>query len=84
MPTPKKAGLEELVNDFMHNYGRGRLRTCLACDSKHRELIDILLRGGAGGPSVSKFLRERLDTQIGDACLGRHKSEHLDAPAEKS
>lgn len=78
----KLPSLEELVTDFQQNYGRGRLRSCLVCNSPNLSLINILLRGGAGGPSVSRYLRERLGESIGQAVIGRHKAEHLDAETE--
>lgn len=78
----KLPSLEELVNDFQRNYGRGKLKTCLACDSPHRDLIEILMHADHGGPSISQFLRERLGEQISEAVLARHKRLHLNAEAE--
>ena len=68
-----------MVTDYQRNYGRAKLHKCLVCDSPNRELIDILLRGGGGSPSVSRFLRERLGETISQAVVNRHKTEHLDA-----
>lgn len=78
----KLPSLEEEVADFQRNYGRGKMRTCLACDSPNREIIDILMRDGAGGPSISRWLRERKGERISEAVLGRHKAEHLYAETE--
>lgn len=74
--------LEEQVNDFQLNYGRSRLKSCIVCSSPNRELIDILMRGGAGGVSISRFLRERFGETISQAPLQRHKALHIDGEAE--
>ena len=72
-----KPDLEDLINTFQEKYTR-KLR-CRVCDSAHRELIEILMRAGHGGPAISRFLRGELEEQISQAVLSRHKAEHLDA-----
>lgn len=75
----RSASLDEMVADYQQNYGRNRRRSCLVCDSPQRELIDKLMRGGAGVPSLKRYLQERLKVEIGEATLSRHKQLHLDA-----
>lgn len=74
---PPKRSLEELVTTFQEQYVRKV--TCKVCDSPSRELIEILMRAGHGGPKIAHFLRTELDESIGEATLSRHKAQHLNA-----
>lgn len=72
-----KPDLETLINTFQENYTRKT--KCIVCESPNRELIEILMRAGHGGPKISHFLRSELEESISQATLARHKTEHIDA-----
>lgn len=76
------ASLEELVTEYTSRYSRPR-RVCKVCASPNVALIDILLRGGAGTPSIAEFLLDKFDEEIGDTSLRRHRKMHLDRPEDR-
>lgn len=75
--TEPAPDLTELISEYEST--RDNRRSCIACDSPHRALLDELLRRGGGSPSIARFMKRRLDVDMSQHTLQRHKSMHLDA-----
>lgn len=80
---PKQAPPPDF-SSLLEEYGETKDKRvkCMVCDSMYRELIDEMQRRGGGGPSISRFLKRRLDLDMGVSVLVRHKNTHLDAGAK--
>lgn len=77
----KPLGFEDLINEYeaTRKVPGGE---CKICASPHIELINELLRRGAGSSSLAEFLQRKLAVRVGETSIRRHKRMHLDAETD--